>query len=111
MCVGGGACENGDDLSALMEQEHEVYSVSSDCAMGCIGQDASCNSACIGMQLGISDACADCFGQQVDCLIQNCLGQCVTDPESEACLACQNEHCMWAFCECAGMVTEGCNAP
>jgi hypothetical protein len=100
--IGEGACTNEADLAAL--QANDVYAIVPDCAMGCLaGGGEGCVADCVQEKTGISDACAQCFQETVDCTLANCLSECLADPNGAPCAACQDEKCGPAFDECSGL--------
>ena len=100
--MGDGACENIGDAQILLEHQYEVYGISASCGLECLGQEDGCATNCIVLALDISYPCASCFGDQVECTITHCIAQCVADQTAPDCLACQRDHCLAAFCGCAG---------
>ncbi len=114
MCIGGGggACEGGSDASILISEGDGVYDVATGCAMDCMGGDsAMCASDCISGSTGLSAGCSACFGDLIQCSIDHCMAQCMSDPGDEACQMCQQDYCIWPFCECAGAASVVCGMP
>ena len=114
-CVGGGgggACEGSGDGTILINEGDGVYDVATGCAMECMGGGSpNCSSDCISANTGLSAGCSACFGEMIQCTIDKCMAQCVADPGSEPCAACQNEYCLWPFCDCAGENSVVCGMP
>jgi hypothetical protein len=75
------------------------------CGKGCLGNaDENCARDCITMELEMSDECASCYADFVNCTIDNCVGACLSDPDSDGCRACQEEEgCRGAFDTCSGL--------
>lgn len=66
--------------------------------------DEDCARDCILAQLEMTSDCASCYADSVKCAIENCLLDCVSDPNSEGCLGCQVEAgCRPTFDECSGL--------
>lgn len=74
------------------------------CGQGCLGKEESCAVDCITDELDMSSECATCYAQTVACTVENCLSDCLNDPEADKCKACQVESgCRAAFNECSGL--------
>jgi hypothetical protein len=61
------------------------------CATGCLG-GADCSAACIQKSVGLTRACANCFGGDVACTATNCTWACLS-PSSPACVQCSLKYC------------------
>lgn len=72
------------------------------CGQQNLGQDPATKD-CIVMQTGLSDACAQCFADTVSCAVQHCLTECLSDPNSQACVNCRAQNCDPAFYACSGL--------
>jgi len=58
----------------------------------------------MAMDPALTDACAGCYAESVACTIENCIGECVSDPESDACIQCrEDEGCTPGFFDCSGL--------
>ena len=52
---------------------------------------------------GLSEGCADCYGQYTACYIDNCLSECVSNPTSIDCQICVIDNgCESDYVTCAG---------
>lgn len=99
---GDGACSGEDDMAALAAHP-DIGGASSGCAIDCIGGGAeTCVEDCVSTELGVSDACAVCFADMVECTLQHCLSACVGGA-TEACSTCQRANCMADYIECSGI--------
>ncbi|MEC9071173.1 MAG: hypothetical protein VX938_02285, partial [Myxococcota bacterium] len=123
----GGACENEQDITALLHGECvDVWQVISEqgIAAGCLGADGfivECVAAALQDHKELTDGCAGCFGEHVSCIADSCVTDCVLDEGSDACLCCQLENgCYGAdgFDGCAGLdfvvspeIFETCGGP
>lgn len=56
---------------------------------------------CVQGRVGVSDACAECFAQIVQCTVSNCATPCMT-PASSACASCRDAFCDTPFTSCSG---------
>ena len=98
-----GACTNEADM-AVLQGDPTVGDTIKECAMGCLGnEDPLCATTCIVDATGLSAGCSECYNGTFMCSVDNCLAQCVADPNSDACVACQAEHCAEDFLACAGI--------
>ncbi len=97
-----GACDNDADFDVLAAVEAQLSDIIGGCVMPCFGQGVACYTTCVQDATGLSDGCADCFGQVMDCTVANCAFQCI-DSGSPACADCQENKCAPAFLECAGV--------
>ena len=98
------ACMNAADLAIVTSRD--VTGEAQDCGLGCLGSDdpQQCSAECVVDATGLSASCAGCYGSTVFCTIENCLAACAVDPSSAACLGCQEENCLAAFNDCAGVL-------
>lgn len=68
------------------------------------GQDENCARDCMLRELDMSEDCAGCYATFVNCTIKECLGECLTDPDSDGCHECQvTKGCRGAFNTCSGL--------
>lgn len=79
--------------------------MSATCGFDCFGADdvQACLVECIIDDSGFSQGCATCFALTIMCTLDNCLTECMADPTSDDCAACQEENCMPDFMECSGL--------
>lgn len=96
----GGACTNDADLAIVMSKD--VGSIAGACAQMNFGNDAA-TQQCIKDQTGLSDPCIVCFMDTIKCVIANCLTECLSDPNSAACVSCRAAKCDPAFAMCSGL--------
>jgi len=95
-----GACTNAADQMA--EATAGFATAPRDCGFMCFGMtDPNCATQCM-LGKGLSSACAQCWGDTVNCGIKFCIGQCL-DSESAACRQCSAQYCDPALHACAGM--------
>lgn len=98
------ACLNVADLDILSNLN--MVQVGGNCGVSCLfsPDPAACTATCVKNQTGVSNGCAQCFGEIAECAIDNCVSACATNPAAPACLACQqNAGCVQTFNECAGI--------
>ena len=108
MCMGGkcmeatGACTSPSDLAVFMSGE--IESVGPDCGLGCLDatDQYTCSLDCIMTKTGLSQGCAECFADQIMCVISECVPVCLT-PESDDCDVCIEAKCNPGFFACAGV--------
>ncbi len=107
---GGGlpsdACTNADDLAIVCDPAFgdEV----GDCARGASG-DPTGTSECLVTETGVSADCASCYGAVTGCILVNCIAQCATEPDSQACEDCQVENgCDTLQADCTGDLQSAC---
>jgi len=98
--LGSGACTNPADLQAL--QGADISTTITDCAMSCIMTGGTCAKDCVIEKTGLSDPCAQCFGDIITCATSQCMFQCMGGDTPE-CASCRETNCNPAFEECAGM--------
>ena len=91
------------DLDYICQNSELVSAVSAACGDQCIAEGQACMEACMAAQLNLTSECIGCFGQQVTCVVTNCLFQCAVLGD-EACAQCALTYCEAGFNECAGIV-------
>lgn len=97
-----GNCTEGD-LDYMCQQTELVQSVAAFCGDSCLAEGQECMEACMAAQLDLTSDCIGCFGDQVSCIVENCLFACAFLGE-EACAQCALDNCEAGFNECAGIV-------
>jgi hypothetical protein len=99
----GGACTNGDDMSIIAETD--ITAVATEYAYQCLtdADIGACTAAGVTGDTGLSTGCALCYAEQVVCGAENCLGECISDSEAQACVDCRNENCVPLFEPCSGI--------
>ena len=108
MCTPGedGACQNETDCPKV--ESGEAREVSQDCGLECQAEDdpGMCAVGCIVMDAEITQECAVCYATLVGCAAENCLAECTTAPDGDACTMCQIESgCRGGFDDCSGLTT------
>eukprot|EP01102_Stenamoeba_stenopodia_P012591 TRINITY_DN3997_c0_g1_i1.p1 TRINITY_DN3997_c0_g1~~TRINITY_DN3997_c0_g1_i1.p1 ORF type:complete len:141 (+),score=11.82 TRINITY_DN3997_c0_g1_i1:81-503(+) len=96
-----GACNDTQDLNAFHTANSTFHASLQKCAEKCFG-GVSCSTSCIASTIGLTNACAACFGTDVGCTAENCTADCL-NPNSSACLQCSEKYCMPALLACAGV--------
>jgi hypothetical protein len=96
------ACLDDADQAIVMDMTKDLGKISGDCAKANL---ADCQKAydCIQMGTGFTDECTTCFNNNVQCVIANCIGECISDSNSQPCLDCRAEKCDPAFAMCSGL--------
>lgn len=104
--AGTDACIDEDDTALLCDPGFDPET----CGREGGGNPAD-TSVCLQEDPGLSVACADCYGDAIQCTIDNCLGadngNCANDPEGDDCASCRAENCDETFSECTGAVDCG----
>jgi hypothetical protein len=96
-----GACVNAADQDII--DTVNIVQHAANCIVSCMS-DVACLTDCISDDTGLSEACSACFAEGTLCIYSNCLSQCLSDPESAACLECREESgCNEAFEACSGL--------
>jgi len=114
------ACHNRDDINRLrFNGKESVQKAQEACGKSCYGpegqpcpilQGAQCMREKLkenirGRDWGrLSQNCAYCFGQQMQCADTFCLEECACDAESKVCKDCNEKHCKDQFHTCSGLV-------
>lgn len=95
-------CQNEKDCPFVVDGT--ARTTAQTCGKGCIGEAASCASDCIVDELAMSNECASCYADFVNCTIKNCVGACLDDPNSDGCHECQEtKGCRGTFNTCSGL--------
>jgi len=97
-----GACNNDNDLSVFNTTKDSFHASVQACAKKCYGEP-TCATKCIVSSLKLSQECATCFGTAVGCTAKNCLFDCMSNPNSDKCLACALQNCEPALLTCTGV--------
>ena len=99
-----GACVNPVDEMKLTDQQAARIAANG-CAIMCAAYPVipPCAKDCMVMMLGISDTCAQCWGDFVLCGMTMCVQPCVADPNTPKCLMCTGVTCDPAYHLCAGI--------
>jgi hypothetical protein len=81
-----------------------VATIAGSCGQMNLGNDTA-TAMCIKTKTNLSSNCVTCFVATIDCAIQHCASQCISDPGSAACTMCRAMHCDPAFTTCSGIST------
>jgi hypothetical protein len=97
-------CANEADLAALAAAADTLPQTVEDCTVGCLGHRpiGACVTRCLVDEAALSGACASCFGEEVGCVVNQCLRECV-DPASQDCADCRTAKCEPRFETCSGV--------
>jgi hypothetical protein len=99
---GATACQNEQDCAFVIDGTARIEA--GECGKGCIGQEESCARDCLLGVLEMTDECAGCYADTVNCSIMNCAAKCIADTEAQQCKDCQVEFgCREAFNTCSGL--------
>ena len=69
-----------------------------DCGLSCLSGGAC---SCL-VDLGLTEGCAACYGDNIKCAAVNCISQCSSDSNSPECGACVTSNCDPGFGKCRG---------
>jgi hypothetical protein len=97
-------CQNDTDCPFVADGTARARAQT--CGKGqCLMADsAECSRDCILESLEMTSDCANCYAAFVQCTKKECLGDCLTDPNSEGCSTCQVEQgCREDFNTCSGL--------
>lgn len=111
-----GVCNNSADLAAMASAGESLQSIGGDCGLdsclGNIGNPAAfstCVSTCIETAVGVSSACAGCYGEVGGCGLAASCFACATNTCSQNCLDCLNgASCLTSLDTCTGLPAEVC---
>jgi hypothetical protein len=101
---GEGACQNADDCPII--EGGTARQSATTCGIGCLGDadPEACANTCVVDETGLSTECSACYIDIVVCTRDNCIQECLADPESAACFDCQvSAGCRAEFDECSGL--------
>jgi len=100
-----GVCQNETDCPSVASGMARMSA--GQCGQDCLksgSKDPNCARDCIVMDTSMSNDCASCYAGVVACATKNCLNECITDPTSADCTACQVEKgCRSTFDDCSGL--------
>jgi hypothetical protein len=97
-----GACTNSADDAIVNDTSKDVDGTTSTCGQSNIGNHAATKD-CIIQGTGLSDGCAECYANVVDCVVANCITECLADPNGQPCSDCRKTNCDPAFETCSGI--------
>lgn len=98
-----GYCMNDNDITIRNTLSSDQFnSIVSDCAHTCFG-DTTQSTDCIQQQTKLSLQCSECYGNDVGCMSNNCMTQCMFDDKSNDCLQCHTDHCLNQLIQCTGI--------
>ena len=88
--------------------ETDVSAIAIAAAFECLGGDdlSGCVLEKIQEQTSLTDGCAGCYLEQVDCAAQNCFALCVADAAGEPCGTCLADNCSALFDVCSGLESD-----
>jgi len=100
-----GNCSD-DDLDYLGDNLDTVVQTAQDCGFNCLFDSDlnGCVTSCIIENTELTPSCSECFGDQVGCLVDNCLTQCPPFGTEATCQDCLIEFCLEDFNVCAGII-------
>lgn len=96
------ACQNDTDCPFVVDGTARV--TAGECGKGCLGKEETCARDCVLDMLEMTEECAGCYADTVNCSIANCAALCIADTEAQKCKDCQVESgCREAFNTCSGL--------
>ena len=101
------ACTNATDLPLVCDAGFSATLEA--CAEAAQGSGAD-TATCLEADPGLSTECASCFGDDIDCLVANCVtnGACFPDNTTQDCVDCRTDNCNAALDACTGDLATGC---
>ena len=102
-----GVCQNATDCPFVVDGTARLEA--GECGKGCISiQDEderrTCAVDCLLNAVDMSNECASCYADTVNCSISNCAAKCIANTEAQACKDCQVESgCREEFNTCSGL--------
>jgi hypothetical protein len=101
------ACTNETDLPLVCDAGFSATLEA--CAQAATGSGAA-TATCLEADPGLSADCASCFGDDIDCLVANCVagGECFPDNTTQTCADCRADNCAPALDACTGDLAAGC---
>jgi hypothetical protein len=98
-------CQNETDCPYVVDGTARTTAQTCGKSTECLsGQDPNCARSCILESLEMTEDCAGCYADFVNCTIAKCLGDCLQNPNSEACTGCQvSKGCRETFDTCSGL--------
>ena len=96
------ACQNDTDCPFVVDGTARL--TAGECGKGCLGKEETCARDCVLEMLEMTDECAGCYADTVNCTIKNCAALCIADTEAAKCKECQIEKgCRESFNDCSGL--------
>merc|ERR1719499_2388534 len=95
----GGACLSPTDMQNAENLKTDIPACMRQ------SQTASGIASCIEND-GFTAGCASCVGTYGACVIDNCLSQCESAPDGQACKSCYTSKCSPAFDSCTGFPSQ-----
>ena len=106
MCVTGGACLNGPDMAALNSVGSSVGPTVWSLTDNCLEEInvATCVTNNVSVTMGLSNSCADCYGDLGLCMMASCATFCANG-WNDTCRTCVTGNCQSALNACTGLTT------
>ena len=92
-------CTDTADRTTIMGAGFEGSVIQ--CGQMYIGQEPQ-TLDCMKM-IGLSDGCAQCYDDEIHCIIMNCLNECINDVNSQMCVDCRAMFCDPPLAMCTGL--------
>jgi hypothetical protein len=97
-----GACTNAADSAIVADPAKDVSGAAANCGKMTFGAEPATKD-CVKMATGLSDGCAQCFGDTIGCVVNNCITPCLADSAGACCAICRSTNCDPAFAACSGI--------
>jgi|SRR6188768_123051 len=109
----GKGCSSASDVSTVCANNMPV--IVGTCGASCLNMsdEAQCVAGCVEDGLSpksekLSQECLACYGADIECAKEHCLGPCGPAPASPSCAECRvNSGCAAAFYACSGLPVPG----
>eukprot|EP00727_Mastigamoeba_balamuthi_P012950 m51a1_g8278 hypothetical protein (122) ;mRNA; f:95827-96311 len=98
-------CNNDADKNVFAAKSTTFHATLQQCSVTCWGAK-DCVSNCVIRTTGLTPSCADCFGDDAQCMARYCITQCAFAPSSQKCLDCHAKKCQAAMITCTGVAAD-----
>jgi len=98
-----GACSNAADQAVVAATD--IPAEAESCGRGCFGAE-SCVTDCMRDDVGLTMACAACFGATSECTRSNCLTACLGSDAARCTMCRRMAGCLDSFVTCSGLPGE-----
>jgi hypothetical protein len=99
-----GNCTSPEDRAIHNNFGEDIGEVIGGCAMAGGMPSEAGFVACMREETGLSELCLECYWGSVECTMQRCLMQCMSNANSDRCMECQENNCLPTLFECTGLV-------
>ncbi len=98
-----GACTDTTDIDIYNKLDNTQFnSIINTCARNNFG-DCDSSTVCIQEQTQLSNICCHCYGNDIECMSNNCMMKCISDDKCNECIDCHTQYCLPALQTCTGI--------